>query len=178
MCVWVCVCVCVCVGLTLSTQAYSRSGAPQLPPRAESQEQPTQVAHLKYKHTKTCYFNWPSSHQAVNDLSSVLLVVFSFFFSKASCMVMNIWFRMGEGENGGKWYARAFSRAVFLVQVRQPAAFMEMDWAEGGTAAAAVFSPQTPDSGELESTLTDLVFLCERDQQTFILRLIRGFFCH
>lgn len=50
---------------------------------------------------------------------------------------------------------------------------MEMDGAEGGAVAAAVFSPpRTPDSEELESTLTDRVFLClkkkKTDRQTFI----------
>lgn len=130
---------------------------------AEGRGQPTQVAHFKHKHTKTCYFNWPSSHQAVNDLSSVLWVVFSFSFSKAGCMVMNIWFRAGEQERESEWndMPRHLASQVFLAQVRQPAAFMEMDGAEGGTMAAALPPPAPPPSSrELESTLIDLVFLC------------------
>lgn len=135
-----CVCMCVCAGLTLLTQPYGQQRSPASP-SAESQEQPTQVAHLEYKHTKTCYFNWPSSHQAVNDLSSVLFVVFLLLFLRGRLhgnehLVQNRW----EWE-GWKWYARAFSLAVFLVYVRQPAAFMEMDRAEGGSVAAATCSP-------------------------------------
>lgn len=37
---------------------------------------------------------------------------------------------------------------------------MEMDRAEGGSVAAAMFSPQTPNCGDLENILTALVLLC------------------
>jgi len=55
-----------------------------------------------------------------------------------------------EREKQGNDMPGHLSLAVFLVSVRQPAAFMEMDGAEGAPVAAVPPPPQnkTPTSGE------------------------------
>lgn len=74
-------------------------------------------------------------------------------------MVMNNWFSIGDRENEGNDMPGCLALQVFRVSVRQPAAFMEMDRAEGATMAAAVFAPKTPNVGELEIALTDYSFV-------------------
>lgn len=64
-------------------------------------------------------------------------------------MVMNIWFSIGEREKEGNDMPGHLALQCFLVELRQPAAFMEMDRPEGGTVAAAVPPPKTPNSGKL-----------------------------
>lgn len=108
------VCVCVCVGLTLSTQPYSHRASP-VSPSAESQEQPTQVAHLEYKHTKNLLFQLTFVTSSCQWSQLCTLRRFLLLFLQGGLhgnehSVQNRW----EQERR-KWYARAFSPAVFLV---------------------------------------------------------------
>lgn len=79
-------------------------------------------------------------------------------------MVMNFWFRRVRSEEEGKLYATVFSLAVFLVQVRQPAAFMEMDRTQRSTAAAPsyVFTPKPPhNAAATQHCISSLEDICK-----------------